>query len=225
MESRRRHIMGEGREESRGGENPCRLHVNIPSLLGSLGTIIGLVRAVPQLVRLLRRRESYGVSVDTAAISSIVSFGWAIYGVLTQQPYVSLATGSSGLIFALITWLALRYGRQVREFKIAPLWLGVLLLAGLSAGKNGLGILLPVSVLAANIPQIRVAIKEDNLSDLSLGTWVLSMTDGLVWGAYSLLQWDLPILAFAVFQLSTSGLIVALKLAHKRKKQKQGIDP
>lgn len=194
--------------------------MNIPSFLGAFGTIIGLVRAVPQLVRLLRVREAHGVSVDTAATSSIVSLGWATYGILTHQPYVTFATGASGVIFALITFFALRFGRQVREFKIAPLWLVVLLLAGGIAGKNGLGLALPISVLAANIPQLWVAYKEGNLADLSLGTWLLSMTDGLVWGAYSLLQQDISIMIFAIFQVTTSGLIVALKLAHQAKNQK-----
>ena len=157
------------------------------SLLGSLGTLIGLIRAVPQLMRLVRAREAFGVSLDSAATSSIVSFGWAAYGMLTGQPYVSFATGSSGVIFALIALFALRYGRKIREFKVAPLWLGVLLLAGLIAGKAGLGIMLPVSVIASNIPQLWVAHKEKNLTDLSLGTWTLSMADGLVWGLYALI--------------------------------------
>lgn len=195
--------------------------MNIPSILGAFGTIIGLIRAVPQLVRLLRAREAYGVSVDTAATSSIVSFGWAAYGILTRQPYVTFATGASGVIFALITFFALRFGRQVREFKIAPIWLAVLLLAGVLTGKSGLGLALPISVLAANIPQLWVAHKEGNLADLSLGTWLLSMTDGLVWGTYSLLQQDISILIFAIFQVTTSGLIVALKLTHQAKNQKE----
>jgi uncharacterized protein with PQ loop repeat len=196
--------------------------MDIRSILGTLGTVIGLVRAVPQLVRLLRAREAYGVSVDTAATSSIVSLGWATYGVLTNQPYVTFATGSSGVVFAITTFLALRFGRQVREFKIAPIWFGVLLLAGVIAEKNGLGMVLPISVLAANIPQLWVAYKEGNLADLSLGTWLLSVTDGLVWGVYSLIQRDISIMVFAFFQLTTSGLIVALKLAYKARIQKQG---
>jgi hypothetical protein len=40
------------------------------SLLGILGTIIGLVRALPQLVTMLRARRAEGVSVDTAAVSA-----------------------------------------------------------------------------------------------------------------------------------------------------------
>src|SRR5215213_4532186 len=147
--------------------------MTITAILGAIGTVIGLVRAVPQLIRLLRTRQAQGVSVDTAATSSIVSFGWATYGVLTNQAYVSFATGSSGVIFAIITVMALRFGRQIKEFIIAPLWLAVLLLAGIIAGNNGLGIVLPISVLAANIPQLWIAYKEGDLADLSLGTWLL----------------------------------------------------
>ena len=189
--------------------------MTIPSIFGALGTLLGLVRAMPQLVRLLQAREAYGVSVDTSATSAIVSFGWAVYGLLTDQPYVSLATGSSGLIFSAITIFALRYGRRLREFKVAPLWLGVVLLTGLLTGKSGLGILLPLSVLIANLPQLWIAFKESNLADLSLGTWVLSMTDGLVWGGYALGQGDVPIMLYAILQLTTSGLIVAAKQMRK----------
>ncbi len=197
--------------------------MNIPSILGAFGTIIGLVRAVPQLVRLLRAREAYGVSVDTAAASAIVSFSWATYGVLTGQFYISLASGLTGLIFALITFFALHFGRQVKEFKVAPIWLAVLLLAGVSAGKNGLGLILAISVLVANLPQLWLAYQESNLADLSLGTWLLSMTDGLIWLTYSLLQQDISIMVSAIFQVTTSGLIVALKLAHQAKNQKQQV--
>ena len=158
------------------------------------------------------------MSLDTAATSSIVSFGWAAYGMMTGQPYVSFATGSSGLIFALITFFAMRFGRKAREFRVAPLWFVIVLLAGLVFGKNGLGIVLPVSVLAANIPQLWVAYKEPNLADLSLGTWALSITDGLVWGIYSLIQQDYSIMVFAFFQLITSGPIVGLKLARTSRK-------
>jgi hypothetical protein len=122
----------------------------------------------------------------------------------------------------MITLLALRFGRQVREFKIAPIWFGVSLLAYVIGGKNGLSIILPISLLPANIPQIWVAYKESNLADLSLGTWFLSLTDGLVWEVYALIQQGMTIAISAFFQLTTSGLIVALKLANKWKIQKQG---
>ncbi|MBL8062204.1 MAG: hypothetical protein JNK32_04245 [Anaerolineales bacterium] len=193
--------------------------MNIPSILGFVGTIIGLVRAVPQLVRLLRARGAFGVSVDTAATSSIVSLGWAVYGLLTGQTYVVLATGSSGLIFAIITGMALRYGRSVREFKVAPIWLVVLLITGFAFGTDVLGIVLALSALVSNMPQIWVAYREDNLKGLSLGTWLLSLSDGLVWGTYALLQHDISIIASGAFQSATSALIVARILYQQSNKK------
>ena len=191
----------------------------LASFLGSIGTIIGLIRAVPQLIRLLQAREAHGVSLDTAATSSIVSFGWSAYGILSDQRYVIFATGSSGLIFAVIAFFAIRFGRRIKEFKVAPFWFGVLLSAGILAGKNGLGVMLPISVLAANIPQLWVACKERDLTDLSLGTWSLSITDGLVWGTYALIQNDLSIMTYGIFQLITSGVILLLKFLHLAKEK------
>lgn len=119
------------------------------TILGGVGTVVGLVRAMPQLVRLLRTRDAHGVSIDTAATSSAVSFGWATYGLLTDQQPVTLATGSSGIVFALVTVLAFRLGRRPTELRAAPIWLAVLVTVGALAGSDGLGVILPVSVLVA----------------------------------------------------------------------------
>jgi uncharacterized protein with PQ loop repeat len=82
------------------------------TLFGVISTLLGVMRAMPQLVGLLRARHAYGVSIDTAATSMIVSSGWAVYGLLTHQPAISFASFASSIIFALITLSALRFGRQ-----------------------------------------------------------------------------------------------------------------
>lgn len=189
--------------------------MEITFILGTFGTILGLVRAMPQLLKLLRAKEAFGVSVDTAATSAVCSFGWVVYGVLTNQFYFSLASGLTGFIFALITLFALRFGRQIKELKVTPLWFAVLLLAGVIFGKIGLGIVLSISVLIANIPQLWLAYKESNLTDLSLGTWAISTIEGLIWLTYALLLLDGAIIVSAFFQAMTSGLIVALKLTRQ----------
>jgi uncharacterized protein with PQ loop repeat len=192
------------------------------TLFGIISTLLGVIRAMPQLVRLLRTRHAYGVSADTAATSMIVSSGWAVYGILTDQPVITLASGASGIIFALITLSAIRYGRQLRELKIAPVWLAVLLFLGSIGGATGLSIVLPISVLAANIPQVWVAYREKmNLTGLSLGTWLLSMTEGFLWGGYGLVQQDISVLVNNTFQVTTSAIIIALKLAHMSRQAKQ----
>ena len=184
--------------------------------LGALGTLIGLVRAMPQLVRLVRTRDAHGVSLDTAATSSIVSFGWATYGALTEQLPVVLATGSSGVVFALITLYAMKLGRRPAELRAAPVWLVVLVTATLIARADGLGVLLPVSVLVANVPQLLVAYREADLTGLSPSTWLLSVSDGAVWAAYALVTGDLAILVFGVLQSTTSGAIVARRVVWGR---------
>ena len=189
--------------------------MNIPSILGVIGTVLGLVRALPQLVRLLRAREAFGVSVDTTGTSTIVSISWVVYGILTSQPYVCLSTAPTAIIFAIITFAALRFGRSASEFKVAPVWGVVLLLSGLLGGITGLGLVLSISVLISNLPQLWVAYQEGNLEDLSLGTWALCTCDGLVWGSYALLMHDTSILFYGLFQFSTSAAIVVLKLAHR----------
>lgn len=176
---------------------------------------------MPQLLKLLRAKEAFGVSVDTAATSAICSFGWVAYGVWTDQFYFSLASGLTGLVFTLIALFSLRYGRQVKELRVAPIWLAVLLVAGLVAGENGLGVVLAISVLVANIPQLWLAVKESNLTDLSLGTWTISTIEGLIWLTYSFLRQDNAIMVSAFFQAMTSGLIVALKLTRQVKIQSQ----
>lgn len=192
------------------------------TLFGIITTLVGVMRAMPQLVRLLRARHAYGVSVDAAATSMIVSCGWAVYGLSTSQVVISFASGASAVIFALVALSALRFGRRLSELKISPVWLAVLLLCGTIGGAAGLSIVLPISVLAANIPQVRVAYKEGNLTDLSLGTWLLSTVEGFLWGGYGLVQQDLSVLINNTFQVATSAIIVALKLAHMARRAKQG---
>jgi uncharacterized protein with PQ loop repeat len=191
------------------------------TIFGIITITLGVTRAMPQLLRLLRARHAYGVSVDTAATSMIVSFGWAIYGLLTHQPTISFASAATGVIFILITISALRFGRQLRELRIAIVWLAVLLLSGSIGGATGLSLVLPISVLAANTPQLWVAYKEGNLADLSLGTWLLAMTEGLLWGGYGIVQHDISVIVNNVFQLTTSAMIVILKLSYMAKQAKQ----
>ena len=190
--------------------------MNFISTLGFAGTIIDLLRAAPQLVRLLRERKSFGVSVDTSGTSCVVSLGWTTYGIITNQIFVALASGAIASFFFIITVAALRLGRSAREFRVTPLWFIVLFSAVVFFGKTGLGLMLSVSALISNVPQIRVAYKEENLSGLSLGTWLLTLSGGLVWLVYGILQNDLTIIVSTIFQSVTSAIIIGLKLFKQR---------
>jgi hypothetical protein len=44
------------------------------------------------------------------------------------------------------------------------------------------------------------------------------MSDGLVWGVYSVIEQDYSIMVFALFQLMTSAAIVFLKFLNQKKR-------
>lgn len=186
--------------------------MDLPSLLGLTGTLLDLFRAAPQLLHLFRERKAFGVSVDTSGTSFVVSLGWTTYGVITQQFFVALASGIIASSFFIITLIALRFGRSSSEFRVAPVWAATLLIAGIFFKEVGLGVILSISALISNVPQVRVAYKEENLSGLSLGTWALTFSAGLVWEIYAILQHDLTIIVASFFQSATSGIIIALKI-------------
>lgn len=177
------------------------------TFLGALGTLIGLVRAIPQLYRLVRSGDPHGVSLDTAATSSVISFGWTTYGLFTSQLPVATATFSSAVVFAAISSVALRLGRSLGEIKTAPWWYFVLLGSLVGWGTDGLGVLLAFSVLVGNLPQIVTSFREADLGGLSPATWVFSMADGAVWLLYGALGDDLAILSYGILQLVTSSVI------------------
>lgn len=190
------------------------------ALLGALGTVVGLVRALPQLLRLTRTGDVHGVSVDAAATSSVVSFGWATYGVMTDQWPVAVATACSGFVFADVAVLGIGLGRRASEIRTAPLWLGVLVGAALLRGSAGLGFLLPVSVLVGNGPQVLTAYRERDLGGLSLPTWLLSTADGVVWGSYALFAGDPAIGVFGILQIVTSTAVVERRWTWGRRYRK-----
>ena len=154
--------------------------------------------------------------MDSAATSSIVSFAWMAYGLLSDQFAVVLATGLSATVFAVITLVALRFGRHVRELRAAPYCLAIVLIVPLAAGGGGLGTILAVSALVANVPQVVVAYRERDLTGLSPSTWALSASDGAVWLTYGIVTGDIPIMVNNFFQFSTSSAIVVRRLTWGR---------
>lgn len=176
--------------------------------LAVVALIVGLTRAMPQLVRLLRARDAAGVSLDGCATSAIVSSFWATYGILTGQPAVVLASGTPAVIFVVIGLAALRYGRRIGELRAAPFFLIAFTGVTIAGGAAGLGLVLTVGALVANTPHVVTAYREKELSGVSPSTWALTAADGAIWTTYALITGDVPILVNNVFQLTTSLAIV-----------------
>ena len=196
--------------------------MSILAVLGGIGTVIGLVRAMPQFVRLARTKDVHGISLDAVATSSVVSAAWATYGLMTEQLAVALASGLSSLVFALISILALRYGRRLIELRSAPIALVIFAGVVSMTGDEGLGVILMVGALAANTPQVIAAYKEPNLSGISPSTWGLTASDGATWMMYGAIAGDMPIFINNAFQFTTA-LAVLLRRAAWALREKKGL--
>lgn len=70
--------------------------------------------------------------------------------------------------------------------------------------------MLPISVPAANIPQIQVMLREGDPAALPL-------SDGLIWGIYARLAQDAAIPAYGLFGVMTSAAVIGLKLRSGRR--------
>ena len=192
-------------------------------VLGFLGTVVGLVRALPQLIRLLRTRDVAGVSLEGCLTSSVVSAAWALYGVLTDQFAVVLASATPSIVFVFTAVAAVRYGRSVREIRTAPVFLAIFAGVAVAAGATGLGLALTVGALVANTPHLLAAVREKDLSGVSPSTWALTTTDGSIWVTYALITGDIPILINNLFQVSTSGLILARRWSWQRAEERAAL--
>ena len=196
------------------------------TLFAIITTVLGITRALPQLIRIIRTRQARGVSIDTSATSAFVSLGWAVFGFWTEQFSISFASGATAIRFVFFTFGSVRFGHQWKELKIAPAWMTMLLLFGGLGGATGLSLVLLLSGLVANIPQVRVAYKEQNLADLSLLMWLIALTEGLLWSSYGFIQQYIAVFINNSFAAITSAIIVTLKLAEnfKQKNPLQIID-
>ncbi len=170
--------------------------MRVTALLGGLGTVVGLVRASRSCYGSRCMGDVHGVSIDTAATSIAVSFGWATYGMMTKQWLVAVATACSGFVFADVTVLDIGLGRPARELRTPPVSFAVLVAATVVWGSRGLGFLLPLSVLVGNLPQVVTVYCESDLSGPSAPTWTLSVADGAVWELYAIVSGDVSIAVF-----------------------------
>ena len=177
-------------------------------LLGVMGVVVGIVRAVPQLVRLLRKGASGGVSLDTLATTALLSLGWVAYGSMTDQVVLMAATGVSCTFFTVAASVARAQGQSERRLRGAPVLLCLLVATAWVVGSSGLPWLLALTVVMANAPQAVAAGRGVDVVGVSRGTWWLSVADGAVWGAFAILSSIDAMMVYGALQVGSSAVVL-----------------
>lgn len=183
---------------------------------GYIGSVIGVVMVVPQIVRILRYPTLTGVSPSSWAITTVACLTWLTYGIRTSS--MPQIPGNILLIAGAVAVVLLAPAEISRRKRAA-----LLLLA--SAAVLAIAWLVPAHVtgyvafvvgLGANWPQLYDSVgnwKAGINSGVSVTTWVLRVASQVCWLTYAVLTGDVPVAVSAGLLLSTAALLVVLEVA------------
>lgn len=79
-------------------------------LIGSLAAIITTMCWVPQIIKIVRHRDTASISLVTNVSLALGVLLWLLYGVMISSWPVMIANAMTLLLILTILWLKLRYG-------------------------------------------------------------------------------------------------------------------
>jgi uncharacterized protein with PQ loop repeat len=166
---------------------------------------------LPQLAKVRRSGTTAGVSWSWAALTSVNNAAWLGYFALSGfwtalVPAVS-ATVLSGLLAVV---LARRDGGIPRRpMVLATMWTAVLLAAGATFGRTGLGSALTVAFLLQVTPSVWTVYRSRDTAGVSQGTWLLIFGELLCWGVFGIREGDPRLIVLGVTGVVASLLVLA----------------
>jgi uncharacterized protein with PQ loop repeat len=169
---------------------------------------------IPQIAKLIRSRDSAGVSTTWPALGLVTNLGWFSY-MVSQGLWVSIGAPTLTVIgYATMLWALSRAGRDLRRSAVlAGLWmLGLATTVGV-AGWVTLGVILGLSTAVQLTPSVLTAYRTPDPSGISPATWWIGLTEGALWGSFGLFHSDAGILTFAV--VNTIGSVSILVRYHR----------
>ena len=183
-------------------------------LFGALSVALQCLRSVPQVVDLLRSKNSAGVSVATWAVglfSGLVWLSWGLANHLWAQVLGNaLVALGSGVVLAGC-WPSKR-AAVLRATVLALIGFVLVLLLGLLAAWLLSAVALAVAMLGT-LPQVIEVLRDSDLGGVSVWSWLLSGANAVTWTVYGALVGSWVTMAPGVVVLP-SCLFIAWK-AHR----------
>ena len=183
-------------------------------MLGWIGTVLFLVRLLPQPWHTWKTGATEGVSPQALLNGFASDIGWFTYGLAAGLTPVWVAAGIA-MPIGLFTLSLVRANVRRHQVAVAFVWGIVLAGAWLVGGALGLGAMLGVSVVVNHGPQVLVALRGSDLSGLHPATWWISLADAGLWGGYGVLADDVALMAYGII-LGTAGIVVLARIAWTR---------
>ena len=165
---------------------------------------------LPQIRKLLTTRDTAGVSPSWAALTSVNNAAWLTYFTMSRYWTALIPSTSATLLAGTLAVLLLRRRPLgTRPAALIAAWAITLAVAGVTAGRAGLGTLLTAAFLLQVTPSLWTAYRTPRPTGISAGTWLLILGELTCWLTFGLHSADPRLIT-----LGTSGIIVsALMLA------------
>ncbi|MCW2528065.1 MAG: hypothetical protein JWM76_2925 [Pseudonocardiales bacterium] len=187
--------------------------------VGYLGATIGVCMVIPQIARTYRNRALGGVSVLSWALSGLSSFTWLLYGVrAAETPQIpgNVLTVSGAMVIALA--VPSPVGRSRRAVAIA-LPAAVLIALAATTPPTALGFVAFGIGIVSMLPQTLRSLRStgDEVSAVSVLTWILFGVSQACWLIYALVVHDLVVTISACWIMASALAIVSSELRQRRR--------
>jgi uncharacterized protein with PQ loop repeat len=184
-----------------------------------LGSAIGVVMVMPQILRIVANPHLDGVSPWTWALTSVSCTLWLTYGLrsgsLPQIPgNVLLITGA----VAIVLLVPAAWSRSHRALALGGTGLA-LVLASTRLSPQDVGFLAFGIGLFGMWPQVYETVwarRGLGASAISLTSIGLKIASQVSWLTFAVLTTDLPVAVAGVMSLTTNGLVASVELGRRR---------
>lgn len=156
-------------------------------ILGWIGTLVGGLMGVPQLVRLFRTRNVDGLSTATWQAWTATAIAWAVHGVrIGQAPQVT----TSVLVFASAIPIVYLMARELDRGFVRLLLPGLaggllLILIDVTWGSAAFGLVSLIPMLVVNIGQSLELIRSPHVDGVSVVTIAMLTLNQTIWTVWS----------------------------------------
>lgn len=187
--------------------------------LAYLGSAIGVVMVMPQILRIVANPHLAGVSPWTWALTSVSCTLWLTYGLrsgsLPQIPgNVLLISGA----VAIVLLVPAAWSRSRRALALGGTGI-TLVLASTQLSPQDVGFFAFGIGLFGMWPQVYETVwarRGLGASAISLTSIWLKIASQVSWLTFAVLTTDLPVAVAGVMSLTTNGLVASVELARRR---------
>jgi len=188
------------------------------NLLALTATVLAAIFLVPQIVRLVARGDTRGVSATWAGFGLITNLAWVDYlwrqGMWAPAMAPTIALVTYGITLVVI----IRLDRGHHWIRSAILYTVLMALSASRGGLVAMGLVLAVTPVIQVAPQLMSVFKERHPSGVSPATWALAGAEAVLWGVYGWLAADLALVGYGVFSTAAAILIIGRWVAtHPRR--------